>query len=227
MNWKEPRYPLEKGIKDINFKVPKDQKKWNIQKNGIVAQYNSICAYCGGKYDNYLTCFQNEDNIDIKCSLCSDIINLSSHCSNVSYRGGIITSLDNLVLCHTKKSQLKIVRKTVEYYINNNGKTPHFTEIDPDAKILNISFYDICVVMKKNPEILKNFKVFFSVNSKLRSVKNKVVVCAFGDDSDISDDEIMCDGDTILQDDNDKLLPQNIYIMTDEFKNIVKTTIEQ
>ena len=110
----------------------------------------NTCTNCKLKY-SVLT-----DELYKLCEFCNIIKN--NHKLNIF----------NFVICHTKLTQLEIIQKTYDYYINND-KIPTPNQIDINCKIIKVNPY----LFRENIKSDK-YKIFFTnciSKNKLRKKK--------------------------------------------------------
>lgn len=103
------------------------------------------CYFCESKINLQLT--YHDDKIINSCPLCHIVVN---YCKEYIYHS---------ILCHTKLSQLEIIKKTWEFY-NSKGYVPKPTEIDPNTKIIKIPTFIFANFRDK--KYFQNFCVFFT-----------------------------------------------------------------
>ena len=165
MQWNKPRCPINIEVTELNHLSESltKIKNWKRLRINVIKKYNGVCRFCGGTYSKYLTCFRlknNKDNdnkltnFDICCRACN-IIN------NINYG-----SLDEVLLYHSNLSQLEILRKTINFILEND-RIPDVLEIDKNAKNIKISLLEFISILisnknKKLPDEIKNYKIFFS-----------------------------------------------------------------
>lgn len=151
MEWKNPIVNL--SIQKYDSTIDKNIRKY---KYSITKKYNNICCYCGGNFSNYN--YINSDNSTKKedvylcCKFCHMILNFRhSYCNS-------------LLLCWSDMSQIDIVRNSIDYIIIN-GTIPQVSDIDKNAKNLNISLIEyINIINNKMPDEFKKYKIFLSDN---------------------------------------------------------------
>lgn len=153
MNWLSPRAELShicENFRDFGHH-DKISKKDRVN---ILAENNYTCRYCGGVYYKYLmtTYIPHAKISDAACRMCFIITHLN------------YGNYNEIKIYYSLMSQLDIVKKTVEYLIENNS-IPDPTNIDPEVSILPISILEYINIMNNfdtQPEELKNYKIFFS-----------------------------------------------------------------
>jgi hypothetical protein len=105
------------------------------------------CNNCKLKY-----CNLNKNNL---CEFCDIIINLNKN------------NLYKFIICYSKLEQIDIIKKTYEYFINND-KFPLVESIDKDAVIISINPYFFKKYIKD-----KNYKIFFTNMINKNNIKIK------------------------------------------------------
>jgi len=140
MEWKKPTLKLCPNISDYN----------NIYCKYTYGRYP--CVYCGGIYKKNMRTVNTNNKKYICCDICYSV----THINAISDK--------YIVLCHSKKSQLDIVRDTVNY-ISENNVIPFFNEIDKNAKLIPISLIEYSNVLASNinlPSFTNNYKIFIT-----------------------------------------------------------------
>ena len=135
---------------------------WTDIRKKKLAQYNYICRYCGGFYKKYLIGYYlsgdpnnkyKYDDIEICCRPCYLVTHLNL---------GLIKELQ---LFKSDIPQMEIIRKTIQYVINND-KLPLPSEIDDQVHVVELSMYEFVNIIIKNnnnlPDELSSLKLFFS-----------------------------------------------------------------
>lgn len=155
MNWSAVRDTLSpkcENFKDFGH-YDKISKK---DRTKILAENNYSCRYCGGIYSKYLmsTYIPSVKSSDIACRACY----LITHLNYGNYT--------ELRVYYSTMSQLDIVKKTVDYIIDND-EVPLPNIIDPNIKTSPLSILEFINVLNNYsdepvPEILSNYKIFFS-----------------------------------------------------------------
>ena len=96
--------------------------------------------------------FKYDDN-DVYCELCNTVATYN------------IDTFKKGLLCISNKSQIDIIKSTYES-LKKNKKVPLIKDIDPDAKMINMSSYDIINVFRNGNgnDIgeFNNIKLYFS-----------------------------------------------------------------
>ena len=159
MQWTKPRDVLTLATHSLNNLSKQDENTtttWRTLRSNTLKKYANSCRYCGGVYDKYLICFYLDDsnkNLDVCCRMCHTV-------NRLNYR--LLTNLDEIVLIHSKMSQLQIVRSTIDWVIKYN-QIPSVPDIDPKAQKLNLSVSEMCSVLTAGGQhICKDFKLFFT-----------------------------------------------------------------
>lgn len=163
MNWLKERDTLFPKCQDFkNFGNTNKLSKQN--KTNILNNNNFSCRYCGGIYTKYLIgCYISEINDhDVSCRACYVITHLN---------WGMFKELK---LYYSKLSQVEIVKKTVDYIINNN-EIPSPNIIDPLLKTVPISILEFVNIINNYSEIpqpFDNYKLFFSSKFNIDFIVN-------------------------------------------------------
>jgi|688.fasta_scaffold179882_4 hypothetical protein len=138
-----------------NFRDFGHSEKFTKKIRGeTLVKNNYTCRCCGGVYPKYLICCYLTDAKcnDVLCRACY----LITHLNNGMFR--------EIKLYYSNESQLNIVRKTVEYIIDNNV-IPIPTKIDPDVKIAPLTLLEYINILNNTNEYpieLQNYKIFFT-----------------------------------------------------------------
>lgn len=111
----------------------------------FIKKNNVKCLFCETK-KNLLNTYYKQEIINC-CPLCNIIINFNK------------TYTFYAVLCHSKMSQLDIIKTTKKLYEENNI-IPLPKEIDANAKYIKLPLY--LFAQFENKEYLKNYRVFFT-----------------------------------------------------------------
>ena len=191
MNWNKTRRVLKADCIDYKTFGFTDTSYNKKSRAATLKKYNSTCAYCGGQYQKFLICsyFGDIDGTDLSCKFCHTITHLNY---------GFNSSLE---LYYSELEQDEIVRKTVDYILNNNS-VPQPHEIDKDVKNVPISLLEyINLINYKDNNVLQNYKIFFGQDTNYEFLianygnsmnffvtDNKVIKKQY-DDKIISDDE--------------------------------------
>lgn len=154
MEWKlGHNIPLKIGMRPHLDKKTLDILK--ISQHDVINQSNNICVYCGGKYQKLNYCIYTnklkpkKDNIKACCHMCYLLTNFSpSNCKYVEIRQSTI-------------NQLQIIRKTVDYILQNK-KMPLPREIDDHSIKININPKQYFAIGETHNDINKKYKVFFT-----------------------------------------------------------------
>jgi hypothetical protein len=173
MEWQEQRDTLT--TQKINFKNLFFKPKFNDQdKNDILKKTNYTCRTCGGHYKSYLimSYIAQESCFDLYCNACNIITHL-----NVGLKG--------VDIYYSTLPQLDIVKKTVEFVINNNT-VPKPNIIDPSVKEVQISLLEYINLLDHiGVDTFKDYKIFFNDDFNTRFItQNYNNACMF-----INDDE--------------------------------------
>jgi hypothetical protein len=163
MDWKKPRSNLNILTGDLNYlgKQKSGSTNWRKLRARTLKHRNNTCRYCGGEYSKYMICFHldenpknlNKDNMDIACRLCY----ITTH---INYG-----HMKDVIVCYSKLDQFEIVRKTIDYVIENDY-IPEPSKIDSDVKKPPLSLMELCSILIENdnciPKELQNYKIFFT-----------------------------------------------------------------
>jgi len=126
---------------------PDSTENFSYHKN--ISQSN--CSFCSGVYTKLFNVYINK-KIYKGCIFCSKITNYKN------------TDVYDVIICKSDMDQLDIIKKTVDCFFNNDS-IPIPTEIDKDAKIVNITVRNfIKAVNNDDKNILNNLKIFFTKN---------------------------------------------------------------
>lgn len=142
MEWSIINKPLIPQV--VSFNKIKHKKLSQQQKITIIKQHSNICSSCGGIYQKYLLI--DNDNI-VQCRACHIITHL-----NCGY-------IDEIIICVSPISQLDIVRKTVEYVIDNQ-QIPHPHDIDTNVQLVPLSIFEYANILKHDNTL--QYKIFFT-----------------------------------------------------------------
>lgn len=152
------------GLRRLCIGVDKEdipQSRIPIQvRRKFIQNKNNECDFCGGKYDKYLYCYRKKgddaafENLLLACRLCYMINHIN--------RG----FLKECILMYSELSQKEVVRKTVEWMLEN-GHVPHPHQIDPSVRKLRVSLLEFITVLHDNsyadlPDEMQNYRVFFT-----------------------------------------------------------------
>lgn len=152
MIWQQPKY-------DIKLKILNSDDDYdNYEEEDL-----EYCPFCGVKLNSSYTVYLKKEKIKTtSCYMCKIINNNSK-----SY-------IQELIVCKTKLSQLDIIRKTFEFYKNNN-RIPYITEIDENAKLVPINAFVFAQIIKKKKynKKLKGLCLFFTGNIIESLLRNK------------------------------------------------------
>ena len=176
MEWKKIRQFIPIGVSnnknsEVNFKI----------RTNTIAKYKGVCRFCGGQFQNSLKCFIIDDEFDICCKFCFALTNINLFA-------------DKLVLIKSNISQTKIIRLTVDFTLQNKT-IPPISYIDPDAKLVQLSVYEVSSLFFSDNhnqwnEFNKNnkFKFVFNKNFNLSFLSfNKFIQVSLFDSDDDSD----------------------------------------
>ena len=151
MNWTKERDIITPKCENFRDFGHKDKFSNNIKKS-ILENSNYSCRYCGGIYPKYLICtyIPSFDCNDACCRICYIITHLN------------FGLFHEIKLYYSSLPQLDIIRKSVDYIINNN-EIPSPKNIDNDVKISPISLLEYINLLNchtKTPNELLNYKIF-------------------------------------------------------------------
>ncbi|ARF09715.1 hypothetical protein Indivirus_2_94 [Indivirus ILV1] len=169
MNWNNPRDNLihiAENFRDFGHydKISKSER------DIILSENNYTCRYCGGVYAKYLmaTYIPHAKMSDASCRMCYII----THLNYGNYH--------EIKIYYSLMPQLDIVKKSVEYIIENN-RIPNPKMIDNNVYLVPISVLEYINIINscdKQPDELNNYKIFFSerlnVNFILENYGNKM-----------------------------------------------------
>ena len=132
-------------------------------RNEILSKNNYTCRFCGGIYPKYLICSY------ISYAKCNDV--LCRACYLVTHLNSGL--FEELQLYYSIMPQCEIIRKTVDYIINNN-EIPLPTKIDNDIKLLPISLLEFINILNNDevPDELNNYKLFFTHKFNIDFISN-------------------------------------------------------
>ena len=153
MNWLKERdiiIPTCENFRDFGYSDNFSKKI----RNDILAENNYTCRYCGGVYPKYLiSCYiQHAKCNDILCRACYLVTHLN------------VGLFRELKLYYSVMTQTEIIKKTIDYIINNN-EIPIPTIIDNDIKLPPISLIEYINILNSadsTPPEFKNYKLFFT-----------------------------------------------------------------
>lgn len=153
MNWNDNNLvPLQYGLYDKS-KYSGEQK--NLMKDFCKTHTHLSCAYCGGTYKKVSYCFISGGEIKPCCHLCHVVVEFSPKDDKM------------IMFCESNKSQLDIIRETINYIINER-KFPSILQIDPLAKYANMKF-------SKFFESNENIKIFFTQELEYTKILSNIV----------------------------------------------------
>ncbi len=116
-------------------------------QSGKIAKFvtNSNCTVC----DIYMSKLYEYNE---KCRLCELCNILHQYDTTIVTRG---------ILCISDLDQIDIIKKTNEF-LKTNKRIPHISDVDPDAKFINMSTFKLIPVLKTDKKKFKNIKLFFT-----------------------------------------------------------------
>ncbi|QKF93627.1 hypothetical protein QKU48_gp0169 [Fadolivirus algeromassiliense] len=163
MNWLQVRENITPKCE--NFRDFGHNDKFSKQtRNKIIMENKYSCRYCGGIYPKYLICCY------IPSQKCNDV------CCRICY---IITHLNyglfqEIKLYHSTMPQLDIIKKTVQYILDNN-EIPSPDSIDNNIKLAPFSLLEYINLLNNYdnvPKELENYKFFVSHKMNLDFIIN-------------------------------------------------------
>lgn len=173
------REELKPSIVDISkpSKITIASNKWATIRDTVLKKYNYNCRYCGGHYIKYLMCIHldnnsnNNDisNLDLCCKVCYDITHINNSFNN------------EMIVCYSQLSQLEIVRKTIDFIINNN-KVPKINNIDKNASRVQLSVMEFSNILVHSKQNKYNYKIFFTEKLDTTFVSANIKVPMFIDE---------------------------------------------
>ncbi len=205
MNWTQPKEILSIKINNINNKSKGND--WSKKRLEALVANDYTCTFCGAKYLKYLIGIPCNDDIKISCRACYLITHINMGFNN------------EIMLCYSKLSQTDIVKKTVNYIIKNDT-VPLPTEIDENARLVNLTIMELSNLLSDPENIVKKlqkfnrFKIFFTQEFDTTFIQentfsNKPM---FIDDSEDHDEAIY----------SAELLPEEIYKFNKKEHNLLK-----
>ena len=181
-----------------------DKKTWGRLYNNVKKKYKDKCKYCGNTY-KFMFCVSNGKVPDKNNSiLCCKLCKMVTQC-DYSYQ-------KELVLCWSNEPQETIIKKSIKY-LENFGKIPNITQIDPNAKKLEVSlieFVDLLTENAKLPFAMSKYKVFLTpyfnfsyMNLKLDKKNNAMFVDEEDDeDENYNEDfDLACTDEELIEQD--------------------------
>ena len=187
MNWSNQN--LSHVHLDIFNMTHSVDKKWNQLRNAALSLVNNTCQSCGGHYDKFLHCVKPDsqtknlsytpDNLTILCRLCYMI----SHAN-------CFLNSNSMILCWSQLDQIDIIRNTVDFVINKSY-VPSIQDIDPDAKIIDMSILEFVNIQNNITDIFKvnhlhdyfdKYKVFFTESLDINFIDASFTRSMFRDD---------------------------------------------
>lgn len=146
----------------LTISVPKhsqsriDKKAWSKLYNDVKKKYNGKCKHCTNTY-KFMFCVSNGKVPDKNNSiLCCKLCKMVAQC-DYSYQ-------KELVLCWSNEPQETILKKSIKH-LENFGKIPSITQIDPNAKKLEVSLIEYVDLLNENiqlPFAMSKYKVFLT-----------------------------------------------------------------
>lgn len=199
MNWTPARDVLL--LKNVKFGELHAKLKTNAQDRLKILKGNSYtCRTCGGTYRSYLIMdlIKEEKCYDTYCRACYTLTHLNTGVS------------DGIDLYYSTMSQLDIVKKTIDYVINNN-KLPLPVDIDPEIKSVYISIVEYIILLNHiDTNKFLNYKIFFNDNFGINFITQNYNCMGFVDESSFENNIIesqipnyeMCDDDINIFNEN-------------------------
>lgn len=190
MNWSNTtRDNLKINVNYLDS-FSKTIESWKTVRKDILQKYNCTCSCCGGIYKKFLTCYMNKktNQLDISCYLCHTISHINYNFKN------------DIVLCVSQLTQLNIVRKTVEFIIKFK-RIPSIIEIDPNAKLTELSFVDYSnllihantknINLSLEPDInFDKYKIFFNSNMYPTFIASLIITKSMFEEDEDEDDKV-------------------------------------
>jgi hypothetical protein len=190
MDWTNPRYPL-------NYSIEKNSNVVFVkEKHELLDKYNHSCCYCGGKYYEYLRCFNIGKKIEMACRVCYIITHLNNEYD------------DKIGLYHSTMPQIDILKKTINYIVKYD-KIPYPHIIDENVKKVNISVREYIAILMNNKKF-DNFRFFIEEGANLNFLVNNI-------------DKYKSPFDKKIVDDNNIKKDIDVYVFSEEEDLILKT----
>lgn len=166
---------------------------WRSTFNTVAKKAKGRCYYCKSKYSKLDTVVLGNNVDETSMLLCCKVCKMIKECSYKNQK--------DLVLCWSKVSQVDIVSETTKY-VRKYNKIPKITEIDPEAKQLNLSLIEfIELVAGTNiPKQMYMYKVFIS------SYFDKSVITESNDNQSMFIDDEECND---LENTEEELIEQD------------------
>lgn len=183
-----------------------DKQAWGKLYNNVKKKYNNKCKHCNNTY-KFMFCVSNGKVPDKNNSiLCCKLCRMITQC-DYSYQ-------KELVLCWSNEPQETIVKKSIRH-IEKFGKIPTITQIDPNAKKLEVSLIEFVDLLSEDiqlPYSMKKYKVFLTpyfsfsyMNLKLDQSNRAMFVDDVDDDLDIDetcdDFDLACTDEELIEQD--------------------------
>jgi len=194
MHWRKSRDIIKSKCNNLGNKLIFTK----FERLILLAENNYTCRYCGGVYYKCLIIKQIGNVNDIMCWLCY----LVTHLNSGHFR--------ETKLYYSKMSQKKIIKKTVDFIIENN-EIPLPTKIDENIKLTPISLLEYINILNNTNNLsneFQNYKIFFSNKLSIDFILYNYGNCF---NLFVNDDNINIDTDIIPI---DKTLP--LHIPSDE-----------
>jgi len=199
MNWSSVTRSTLKPTKIEFGDLHKKLKVNNQDRLKILKDNLYTCRTCGGTYRSYLMMdlIKAEKCYDTYCRACYNVTHLNTG------------MLDGIDLYHSTITQLDIIRKTVDYVINNN-KLPLPIEIDPEIKCVPISLLEYINLLEHiDTKIFGNYKIFFNDKFGINFITQNYNCMGFIDEASFENSnnntEIQIEDSELCQDDIDAL----------------------
>jgi len=128
---------------------------WKSTFNNVAKKAKGKCFYCRSKYSKLEAIIIGKKVDETTMILCCKVCKMIKECSYKNQK--------DLVLCWSKVSQIDIVSETTKY-VRKNNRIPKITEIDPDAKQIQLSLIEFIELVGgvKIPRQMNMYKVFLS-----------------------------------------------------------------
>jgi hypothetical protein len=151
-----------------------------MDRNKILKGCNYTCRTCGGVYKTYLmlSYVLKDDCYDMYCNACHIITHLNI---------GLPKGID---VYSSKLSQLDIIKKTVDYIVENN-RMPKLQDIDPKIEDSPISLFEYVNLLDHIDSQFADCKIFFNGDFNITFITNNYgSINPFVDGDDTVGDEI-------------------------------------